>query len=232
HEAFVAGEVHTGFLAEHFGAWRQPTGAVKLAITAVTLAQYEQQVRSAGRNGYWRNSPNAPLVYRYAEQGEVRLTPKRRPQTGYWLEMWQDVSLEVEGFAWDEARHTAVVITQKRRHTLTLVQNDGVWWVQTSTGIVQLTPEPLLPEPHPPADAGGSLKAPMPGLVLEVLVQVGEQVVEGQALLKLEAMKMEHTIRSGADGVVREIYFTAGEQVTAEAQLLRIESKSHVHDSE
>ena len=37
----------------------------------------------------------------------------------------------------------------------------------------------------------------MPGLVLEVLVQVGEQVVEGQALLKLEAMKMEHTIRAG-----------------------------------
>jgi biotin carboxyl carrier protein len=41
---------------------------------------------------------------------------------------------------------------------------------------------------------------------------------------KLEAMKMEHTIRSGADGVVQEIYFTAGEQVIAEAQLLRIKA--------
>lgn len=223
HEAFVAGEVHTGFLDNYFADWAQPTGEVKLALTAVTLAQYEQQVRASGRNGYWRNSPNAPLIYRYAEQGEVRLTPKRRAQAGYWLDIWgSEASLEVEGFVWDEARHTAVVITPSRRHTLTLVQGDGAWWVQTRAGIVQLTPEPLLPEPHPPADAGGSLKAPMPGVVLEVLVQVGEQVAEGQALLKLEAMKMEHTIRSGADGVVQEIYFTAGEQVTAEAQLLRI----------
>ena len=62
----------------------------------------------------------------------------------------------------------------------------------------------------------------MPGVVTAVLVAVGEQVVAGQPLLKLEAMKMEHTIRSAADGVVEAIFYQRGEQVEAAVQLLRV----------
>jgi len=71
----------------------------------------------------------------------------------------------------------------------------------------------LLPEPRRTAEAGGSLRAPLPGRVLAVLVEVGQTVGEGQPLVKLEAMKMEHTIRAGAGGVVEAIYFAAGDQV-------------------
>ncbi len=49
------------------------------------------------------------------------------------------------------------------------------------------------------------LKAPMPGLVLDVLVGSGEQVSEGQDLLVLEAMKMENAIKSPQDGVIDTI---------------------------
>jgi len=49
------------------------------------------------------------------------------------------------------------------------------------------------------------LKAPMPGLVLEVLVKIGDAVTKGDALLVLEAMKMENIIKSAGDGVVKDI---------------------------
>jgi biotin carboxyl carrier protein len=55
-----------------------------------------------------------------------------------------------------------------------------------------------------------------------VLVEVGQRVNKGQVLMKLEAMKMEHTIRAAADGVVEAIYFAAGDMVEADAQMIRI----------
>jgi biotin carboxyl carrier protein len=53
-------------------------------------------------------------------------------------------------------------------------------------------------------------------------VQVGQHVQEGQALMKLEAMKMEHTIRTASDGLVEAIYYAPGDTVEADAQLLKI----------
>ncbi|MDB4161630.1 acetyl-CoA carboxylase biotin carboxyl carrier protein subunit [Bacteroidia bacterium] len=49
------------------------------------------------------------------------------------------------------------------------------------------------------------LKAPMPGLVLNVLVKVGDEVTEGQELIILEAMKMENVIKSPQDGIIQSI---------------------------
>jgi 3-methylcrotonyl-CoA carboxylase alpha subunit len=73
------------------------------------------------------------------------------------------------------------------------------------------------------ADAGGSLAAPMPGAVIEVLVQAGDRVEKGAPLVVLEAMKMQHTIAAPAAGTVTAVYFAAGEQVTDGAELLAFE---------
>ncbi|HVL37508.1 MAG TPA: acetyl/propionyl/methylcrotonyl-CoA carboxylase subunit alpha [Burkholderiales bacterium] len=69
----------------------------------------------------------------------------------------------------------------------------------------------------------GSLTAPMPGKVVQVLVKSGTRVKKGEPLLILEAMKMEHTITAPADGVVREIHYAAGEQVAEGAELIALE---------
>jgi biotin carboxyl carrier protein len=108
------------------------------------------------------------------------------------------------------------------RQRVTAVNRQTIWWVQMEKGVVRLTAVPLLPEPQPAADAGGSLRAPMPGSVLAVLVTVGQAVKGGDALLKLEAMKMEHTIRAAGDGIIEEIYFAPGDTVEADVQLLKI----------
>jgi 3-methylcrotonyl-CoA carboxylase alpha subunit len=68
----------------------------------------------------------------------------------------------------------------------------------------------------------GSLAAPMPGKVIQVMTERGAKVTRGQALLILEAMKMEHTITAPADGVVKEIHYGAGEQVLEGAELITL----------
>ena len=71
------------------------------------------------------------------------------------------------------------------------------------------------------AEAGtASLRAPMPGLVKIVRVMAGDSVIKGQALLVLEAMKMEHTIAAPHDGVIAEIA-TEGAQITDGTVLVR-----------
>jgi 3-methylcrotonyl-CoA carboxylase alpha subunit len=72
-------------------------------------------------------------------------------------------------------------------------------------------------------DPAGRLVSPLPGAVIQVLVRKGEAVEKGQALMIIEAMKMEHTISAPHAGTVRQIYFGAGEQVVEGAQLLEFE---------
>lgn len=58
-----------------------------------------------------------------------------------------------------------------------------------------------------------SLKSPMPGLVMKILVQPGAQVKKGDVLLILEAMKMENAIKAPADAFVAEVKCEAGQSV-------------------
>ena len=90
--------------------------------------------------------------------------------------------------------------------------------VDSSLGAVTLAPVDPLPAPESKVDPG-ALPAPMPGTVTVVDVQVGDHVREGQPLLRMEAMKMEHRITAPADGTVRELPVAAGERVGAGAPL-------------
>ncbi len=67
---------------------------------------------------------------------------------------------------------------------------------------------------------GGRLTAPMPGKVVAVLATKGQEVKKGDALVIMEAMKMEHTIAAPHDGVVDDILYGVGDQVADGAPLL------------
>jgi len=57
------------------------------------------------------------------------------------------------------------------------------------------------------------IKAPMPGLVFDIIAEVGQEVKVGDTVLILEAMKMENNIKSPTDGVIKEIKCTKGNSV-------------------
>ncbi|WP_371914227.1 biotin/lipoyl-containing protein [Pseudomonas sp. NFACC14] len=64
----------------------------------------------------------------------------------------------------------------------------------------------------------------MDGAIVEVLVSEGCPVRQGQLLMVLEAMKMEHPLKAGVDGVVRQLQVTQGDQVRKRQVLLCVET--------
>ncbi|MDR2563974.1 MAG: biotin/lipoyl-binding protein [Prevotellaceae bacterium] len=82
---------------------------------------------------------------------------------------------------------------------------------------------PIAPVAKPVAESGGgAVKSPLPGVILEVKVKVGDEVKVGQKLVVLEAMKMENNINSDKDGKVIEIKVQQGDSVLEGADLLVI----------
>jgi biotin carboxyl carrier protein len=69
----------------------------------------------------------------------------------------------------------------------------------------------------------GGLTAPMPGKIFKVLRGPGDEVKKGEPILILEAMKMEHSIRSDKDGKVKKINFQVGELVQGGAVLAEVD---------
>lgn len=67
------------------------------------------------------------------------------------------------------------------------------------------------------------VKAPMPGKILEILVNVGDEVNEDDELILLEAMKMENPIYAPAGGTVKEIKIKANDSVETEQLMMVIE---------
>ncbi|GAA3652246.1 acetyl-CoA carboxylase biotin carboxyl carrier protein subunit [Flavivirga jejuensis] len=69
-----------------------------------------------------------------------------------------------------------------------------------------------------------SIKAPMPGLILEINVNVGEEVKEDTSLLILEAMKMENIITSPRDGIIKSISVSMGDAVDKNQLLIEFDA--------
>lgn len=76
---------------------------------------------------------------------------------------------------------------------------------------------------HVVRKGNGGVTAPMPGVITDIRVKVGDQISEAQTLMILEAMKMENEITSGKHGIVKELVVSSGQTVAAGDLLLVIE---------
>jgi acetyl/propionyl-CoA carboxylase alpha subunit len=106
---------------------------------------------------------------------------------------------------------TACVSRDGRRHFVTL---EGADYLLEAAAAVRR------PDAH--EAVSGAVTMPMPGLVVRVQVAEGDRVTRGQALVVVEAMKMEHTLRAPRDGVVHGLVARAGERVDGGAVLLEV----------
>jgi propionyl-CoA carboxylase alpha chain len=96
-------------------------------------------------------------------------------------------------------------------------------WVQGPDGDVTLTARPRFPEAETEVIVGG-LVAPMPGKVVSVHVETGDDVENGQLLMIVEAMKMEHRVTAPHAGVVVDVRARSGDQVSGGDLLVVLDS--------
>ena len=101
--------------------------------------------------------------------------------------------------------------------------SESVLHLATETQSAVLTNLAALPPISDEEASDGTLLAPMHGLVLSIDVAPGDQVVKGQRLGVLEAMKMQHSISAPIDGVIQTIGARAQQQVAAGDILIIIE---------
>jgi propionyl-CoA carboxylase alpha chain len=102
-------------------------------------------------------------------------------------------------------------------------------FVQWPTGSAAI--QRLLRHPRPAsASQRETANSPMPGQVLRILVQEGQQVKTGDALVVLEAMKMEQTIRTTINGVVQSILVVTGQVVAPGQKLVQISAPEDEHE--
>ena len=94
------------------------------------------------------------------------------------------------------------------------------WWIHMDgrTYVVRMH-EPGSSEAE---SAQGGMSAPMPGTILEILVKQGQRVREGQTLLVMEVMKMEHRIQAPGAGEVTKLHYSVGDRVDMGATLVEI----------
>ncbi len=207
HPAFLRGDTDTSFFDRHdVKAPLADDDAASLSALAAALADAAARRASSPvlrtLPPGWRNVASQPQRKQYAGHdvkyrlGRDGLHAPAHPGVGLIDAESSHVVLDVHGV----------------RRAFDVAAYDGVVCVDSPLGPVTLTPLERFPDPSTQV-APGSLLAPMPGTVVRVAVAAGDTVTQGQPLLWLEAMKMEHTVAAPADGVVSEVPVGAGEQV-------------------
>ena len=227
HPAFLDGDVHTSFLAEHAASLTAAPAASSLAPLAAALAEASASsttgpLPKAIASG-WRNLPSQPQFKRYrdADGNEIevryRLTRDCLRAEGH-----PDVGLVASSL------HREVLDERGVRHTFRIAtyEGDDAVYIDSADGNTVLTRLPRFPDPQAEKADPGSLLAPMPGAVARVAVHEGEAVTAGQPLLWLEAMKMEHLVAAPTDGVLARLHVRPGQQVTVGAVLAVVEPRT------
>lgn len=120
-----------------------------------------------------------------------------------------------------KAYHCQILSVNLETKEVSLLLNGSKQRVQLKDKIDQLVAELGLSVVT--AQASNDIFAPMPGLVLDIMVEVGQEIEAGTPLLILEAMKMENVLKSEGAGIVKSITVSKGEAVEKRQLLIEIE---------
>jgi geranyl-CoA carboxylase alpha subunit len=224
HPQFIRGEFSTGFIPQHFA--NHPClhphlpGAEELAIAATLFYRASARVHQGPLSG-WRNNASVPLHYRLGlEDQEWSVELNAVPGEAYQIQV-SDRRLELNIIEYDGHSATIEIDGIRQRHAYRLEARQ--LWLFTRPGSLRLTDRTQALVSSRAGVSSGTLKAPMDGAIVDVLVSEGSQVSKGQLLVVLEAMKMEHPLKSGIDGVLKRLQVQVGDQVKNRQILLEVE---------
>ncbi|NVN99632.1 MAG: 3-methylcrotonyl-CoA carboxylase, partial [Geobacteraceae bacterium] len=230
--AFANAELDTGFIARHekrlFPETKPASDTVLASAALYLLLAREAEGKKSAANSVdayspwhstsgWRlNVDNHHTINFIDGENAVSVTAHYRPG-GYSLELPGGEML-VSGEIGD--RGEVLADLGGRRFTVSVVCHGADMFIIDSGRSHRLVIHDPLLALEADDGLGGRLTAPMPGKIVNVLVENGAAVVKGTPLVIMEAMKMEHTISAPRDGVLAEIYYRVGDLVNEGAELL------------
>lgn len=154
-----------------------------------------------------KNHPNTP--YHYEVNGKPAVLDAYLNEHGKLCFLHENKSYKAELISYNENDKIAVIKLNGNRFEVKLKDDTDLLLEQLGIGTKSTKIQ--------------NIKAPMPGLVLNILINEGDSVKKGDGLLILEAMKMENLIKAQSDGVVKKIQVAKGAKVEKNQPMIEME---------
>ncbi|MND42210.1 Acetyl-/propionyl-coenzyme A carboxylase alpha chain [compost metagenome] len=217
HPVVVAGDTNTAFIQQHFQDDSSLHSQVlSLEILAIAAALFSQSKGTA----VWQTGLGVPLPLKIKyddQQIQLQLSSVNNTFTVQLCD--QTVCIEVIEKTVEQLTY---VVDGIRRRVQYVLDGDQLYLDRDNGNVAIRNVTYAAPETADVA-GDGKIRAPMDGAVINILVNKGDQVVKGQTLLVLEAMKIQQQIRSDVDGVVEDILGQQGQQVKKRQMLFSIQ---------
>lgn len=219
HPDHLSGHITTHFIQQHPELLVDETTLPAVALIAAAINKQPATT-------YWRNNPNRPIEHRFTYRNEehtIHLTPHRDEVT--FTAQIDEQTYIVKRRNTNETDTFKLIVNGHLQQVNVTCTAEDDWWVQTDKGVYHLQWTSPLPLPGQRIDSAGSLRAPMPGQVIQIMVTEEDEVAAGTVLLIMEAMKMEHRIEAPYDGTIQKIHYKVGDSVQQDAILLELHGK-------
>ncbi|SFM38939.1 acetyl/propionyl/methylcrotonyl-CoA carboxylase subunit alpha [Marinobacter zhejiangensis] len=221
HPVFAAGEATTAFLEQHFSddpsmAPHAPT-LRELAVAATILSTQDNQQTA------WSNAlaTRIPLTLTH---GDNRFELLVRHQGQRLQVSYEQQSCELEWVSQENGQ--LCFIDNGVRHRCQYHRSGDHLYLQLSGHTVHLCDVTHQPPESSALSGSGQVRATMDGAIVAVMVEEGQQVRQGDVLVVLEAMKMEHPVKADRDGKVTQLHTAAGNQVRRQQLLVEVHADS------
>ncbi|WP_373989691.1 acetyl-CoA carboxylase biotin carboxylase subunit [Duganella sp. BuS-21] len=230
-QAFSTADLDTGLIERNHDTLfpsAQPAPTSALALAAAALVTHEQQ-RAAAQSGAnvadpwglatgWRMNQSYARKLSFADEHTAYDTYVRY-RAEDWLFSAGGDAPQALSVAAQNGDNYSIKLGEQAAHG-TVLRDGDVFHVFSNGAHYQFAWNDPMAHAGETETEGGRLTAPMPGKVVAVLASKGQEVKKGEALVIMEAMKMEHTIAAPHDGVIDDILYGVGDQVADGAPLL------------
>jgi geranyl-CoA carboxylase alpha subunit len=236
-QRFIDGAATTAFIAEEFNeadlAVAQPSveDAAAAAVIDLNLEYQRHFARSTLSSHKLKNWTMASgLVsrkqYQFGESlYDLSISPLANSPDTYLVSCAQSQQQVETQLLTLEGQSASLLVNDSTQLATFKLRRQGQLYCSIAGRSAMFKDQIILDGAVDEAVGGGRVVAPMHGLLLEVLVKPGDQVLKGQNLAVLEAMKMHYEIIAEVDGTVEEVTAVAGNQVAADDVLIEIQQE-------